>query len=118
MGLEYRFEDLPRALAQMHELLIDLRSRIYELERGEKITDDLFDITQAADFLRISVRTLYSKTSKREVPFSKFGKNLFFSRNQLISMVLENSYRSRFEIEKEAKAHTQNIYGRTKPNSR
>jgi excisionase family DNA binding protein len=49
--------------------------------------EQLLTIQQAAEFLSLTVPTLYSKTSKGELPFMKRGKRLYFSRTELMEYV-------------------------------
>ena len=44
-------------------------------------------IKQAAEFLSLSVPTIYSKVSKGELPFMKVSKRLYFSREDLIAYI-------------------------------
>ncbi len=41
-------------------------------------TDQLLTIQQAAEFLKLSVPTLYGLVSKSQLPVSKRGKRLYF----------------------------------------
>lgn len=50
--------------------------------------DKLLTIREASKFLNLSVPTLYSKHSKREVPgVCKQGKRLYFSKKSLIEWI-------------------------------
>ena len=51
--------------------------------------EQLLTIQQAAEFLSLTVPTLYSKTSKGELPFMKRGKRLYFSRTELLEYIKE-----------------------------
>ena len=48
---------------------------------------ELITIKQAAEFLSLSVPTIYSKVSKGELPFMKVSKRLYFSREDLTEYV-------------------------------
>ena len=60
------------------------------------------NIQEAADFLGLSVPTMYSKVSRREIPFMKQGKRLYFSRAELLEYLKQGKRKSNAEIEKEA----------------
>jgi excisionase family DNA binding protein len=47
------------------------------------LTNLFMTVQQASQFLNLSVQTLYSYTSKREIPFIKRGKKLYFRRVDL-----------------------------------
>ena len=70
--------------------------------------EQLLTIQEAAEFLSLTVPTLYSKTSKGELPFMKRGKRLYFSRTELLDYLKEGRKKSNAEIEAEAKAYLSN----------
>jgi excisionase family DNA binding protein len=47
--------------------------------------DKLLTISEAADLLKLTVPTVYSKVSRKEIPAMKNGKRLFFSTLELLS---------------------------------
>jgi excisionase family DNA binding protein len=51
--------------------------------------NDLLTISEAASFLKCSIPTIYAKTSKRQIPFSKQGKRVYFSRKELQRWAME-----------------------------
>ena len=67
--------------------------------------DELLNIQLAAEFLRLSVPTLYTKVSKGELPVMKRGKRLYFSRTELMEYIKEGRKKSNAEIEAEAEAY-------------
>jgi excisionase family DNA binding protein len=70
--------------------------------------EQLLTIQEAAEFLRLTVPTMYSKVSKGELPVMKRGKRLYFSRNELLEYLKEGRKKSNAEIEQEAKAYLSN----------
>lgn len=46
--------------------------------------DEILDVREAAELLNLSIPTVYSKVSKKEIPCMKRGKKLHFSRNELL----------------------------------
>lgn len=68
-------------------------------------TEQLLTIQQAAEFLSLSVPTLYSKVSKGELPVMKQGKRLYFSRTELMDYIKEGRKKTNAEIEAEAEAY-------------
>ena len=70
--------------------------------------EQLLSIQQAAEFLSLSVPTLYSKVSKGELPVMKQGKRLYFSRTELMEYVKAGRKKSNAEIEAEVKAYLSN----------
>jgi excisionase family DNA binding protein len=43
----------------------------------------LFNIKEAADYLKLAVQTIYSYTSQGTIPFFKKGKRLYFRKTDL-----------------------------------
>ena len=68
----------------------------------------LLTIQEAADFLSLTVPTMYSKVSKGELPVMKRSKRLYFSRTELLDYLKEGRKKSNAEIEQEAKAYLLN----------
>ena len=87
-------------------------ANILKAVRNEQPTTDqpeqLLTIQQAAEFLSLSVPTLYSKVSKGELPVMKRGKRLYFSRTELMEYIKEGRKKSNAEIEQEAEAYLLN----------
>jgi len=48
---------------------------------------ELLTIEEAAIFLNLAKPTIYSLTSRRELPFFKTGKKLYFKRSELLSWI-------------------------------
>jgi excisionase family DNA binding protein len=46
--------------------------------------EQLLTIQEAAEFLSLTVPTMYSKVSKNELPVMKRSKRLYFSKNELL----------------------------------
>lgn len=70
--------------------------------------EKFLNIQEAAKLLNLSVPTLYSKVSKRELPCMKQGKRLYFSQTDLINYIKEGKKKTFAEIEAEADAYLSN----------
>ncbi|GAB4471379.1 MAG: hypothetical protein OHK0057_14950 [Thermoflexibacter sp.] len=66
---------------------------------------ELLTIQEAAEFLSLTVPTMYSKVSKREIPCMKRSKRLYFSRTELLEYLKQGRKKSNAEIEQEAKEY-------------
>jgi len=51
----------------------------------------LITISEASDLTRLTVKTLYSKVCRREVPFTKLGGKLLFDEARLQEWIDEHS---------------------------
>ena len=70
--------------------------------------EQLLTVQEAAQFLNLTVPTIYSKVSKGELPVMKRSKRLYFSRTELMEYVKAGRKKSNAEIEAEAKAYLSN----------
>ena len=50
---------------------------------SDKEEPDIISIHQASELLQLSIPTIYTLTSKSEIPYSKKGKRLYFSMKEL-----------------------------------
>lgn len=71
-------------------------------------SERLLTIQEAAEFLNLTVPTLYSKVSRCEIPCMKRSKRLYFSRTELLEYLKEGRKKSNAEIEQEANAYLLN----------
>ena len=66
-------------------------ANILKAVRNEQPTTDqpeqLLTIQEAAEFLSLTVPTMYSKVSKGELPVMKRSKRLYFSRTELLEYI-------------------------------
>ena len=88
--LELRHK-LNRILEKIHEVsLADNRS-----------FRPFIDLEEATSYLNLSKHSIYSLTSRNEIPYYKRGRKIYFSIDELNNWVLqkENKIRSRDEIE-------------------
>jgi excisionase family DNA binding protein len=91
--------------SSVHKVLKETTHQTVELtERPEHFNN----IQEAAEFLHLTVPTLYSKVSKGELPYMKRGKRLYFSRTELMEYLKEGRKKSNAEIEQEAEAYLSN----------
>lgn len=70
--------------------------------------EQLLTIQEAAQFLNLTVPTIYSKVSKGELPVMKRSKRLYFSSTELMEYIKEGRKKSNAEIEAEAEAYLSN----------
>jgi len=70
--------------------------------------EQLLTIQEAAEFLSLTVPTMYSKCSKGELPVMKRSKRLYFSSIQLMEYIKSGAKKSNAEIEAEAESYLLN----------
>jgi excisionase family DNA binding protein len=101
------FEVIEARLSSIENLILDLKHKPQAVEPTEQ-PDQLLTIQEAAEFLSLTVPTMYSKVSKREIPCMKRSKRLYFSRTELLEYLKDGRKKSNAEIEQEAKAYLLN----------
>ncbi len=74
--------------------------------------EQLLTIQEAAEFLSLTVPTMYSKVSKGELPVMKRGKRLYFSTSELMEYLKAGRKKSNTEVEKEAETYLKKKGGR------
>jgi excisionase family DNA binding protein len=104
------FDRLPEAVNLIFLKLEQLEYLIQENLKETNLPEEeiLLDINEAARFLNLSVPTIYSKVSKREIPFMKRSKRLYFSNLELMEYLKEGRRKTSQEALKEAENYIQN----------
>ena len=104
------FDQLPKAVTMLTKEVSELKRLL--IEKQEQPTTEqpekLLTIQEAAQFLNLTVPTIYSKVSKGELPVMKRSKRLYFSSIQLMQYIKDGAKRSNAEIEAEAEAYLSN----------
>ena len=86
--MKYTFEELPQAISTLHDKVDRIRDLLLESKPAQNSnTSDLMNVEQAAIFLSLSVPTIYTKVSRKELPVNKRGKRLYFSKEELCAWV-------------------------------
>jgi excisionase family DNA binding protein len=82
--MKYTFEELPQAISTLHDKVDSIKDLLLESKPvSSPDTSDLLTVRQAAIFLSLSVPTIYTKVSRKEIPVNKRGKRLYFSKLEL-----------------------------------
>jgi len=100
------FDQLPKAVTMLTNEVSELKRLLMErqAEPSTKSNDNPLSIREAAEFLNLSVPTLYSKVSRGELPVMKRGKRLYFSKLELMDYLKAGRRKSNAEIAAEAEA--------------
>lgn len=65
-------------------------------------TDQLLTISQVAEFLSLSVATVYGLVSRSEIPCMKKGKRLYFSKEEISDWIKSGKKKTIHELSAEA----------------
>ncbi len=101
------FEVIEAKLCSIEDLIHDLK-RIPTQVEPTKQPEQLLTVQEAANFLSLSVPTIYGKVSKGELPVMKRSKRLYFSSIDLMDYLKAGRKKSNAEIEAEAEAYLSN----------
>ncbi|MGM0651151.1 MAG: helix-turn-helix domain-containing protein [Bacteroidota bacterium] len=99
---DIRFEDLPEMVRQLNKNVDDLKTLITDKAFGKTGSDDkeLLTIQEAAEFLSLTVPTMYSKTSRGELPgVCKRNGRLYFDKQVLIDWIKSGRRLSNDELQ-------------------
>lgn len=104
------FDQLPKAVTMLTKEVSELKRLL--IEKQEQHTteqpEQLLTVQEAAQFLNLTVPTIYSKVSKGELPVMKRSKRLYFSSTELMEYLKEGRKKSNAEIEQEAEVYLSN----------
>jgi len=92
----YENNNYPQELSG--EILQRLTAIEQHLKIGAQAKDDLMTLKECCQFLGLEKATIYSKCSRRELPFSKQGKRLYFSREELTKFIRSNTRLTASEV--------------------
>lgn len=99
----FTFEQLPEAVGLLHEKVDDLKQLVAALMAPDHSPQERFlGIEGAAEFLHLAVPTVYDKVQKREIPFYKQSKRLYFLERDLQAYLESGRRRTNAEISAEA----------------
>jgi excisionase family DNA binding protein len=98
------FEVIEARLCSIENLILDLKHNP-QLAETTNQPERYFTIQEAAEFLSLTVSTMYSKVSMGELPVMKRGKRLYFSRAELLEYLKDGHRKSNAEIERETNAY-------------
>jgi excisionase family DNA binding protein len=100
---EITFDQLPKAVSQLLEEVNNIKRLLTEKDGNEKPAgDQLLTIKEAAALLHLSVPTCYGLVHRKEIPVSKKGKRLYFSKDELIAWIKTGRKKTVSEIQAEA----------------
>jgi excisionase family DNA binding protein len=103
------FENMPAVVLEILKTVERLEVMMTNLQKIETDESELLNVQEAAAFLKISVPAIYTKVNRREIPVSKPGRRLYFSKSKLMEWISDSKLKTQNEMLKEAqikmKAH-------------
>ena len=92
------FENMPAIVMEILKKVERLEVMITNLQQVETGESELFNVQEAAAFLKMSVPAIYAKVSRREIPVSKPGRRLYFSKLKLIEWISASKLKTQNEL--------------------
>ena len=106
--MDLQFNDLPKAVTELQQAVNEIKLLLLQRDHPNvEEPDQLLNIKQAADLLNLSVPTIYGYVHRAEIPVSKRGKRLYFSKLELLDWVKEGRKKTMSEIAQQATSRLQ-----------
>lgn len=99
-------EKLPAAFSHLHSDIRDIKALLLALNNPSQSAltpiEKPINIQRTAELTGLSVQTIYGKVSRREIPFNKQGKRLYFYQSELSAWIRSGRHKTSSEIQSEA----------------
>lgn len=92
MFKDLTLEKLPQAVAMLLNEVSELKGLLKKLQENkpkQESEEQFFSVQQTASFLGLTSATIYSKVSRKELPFMKRNGRLYFSKQELLEYLKE-----------------------------
>lgn len=97
------YNELPEAVSELKDKIDNIeRLLVGKNQESQSESDTLLTVEQCANFLNLSVPTIYGYVQRAEIPVCKRTKRLYFSKQQLIDWIKESRRKTVSETEAEA----------------
>ncbi len=95
-------EGVPKVVLEMSERIKNLETLILQKSQPENDIEQPTDIEGASIITGKSIATLYGLCQKKQIPYSKRGKRLYFFKSELIEWIKEGRRKTVAEVQEEA----------------
>ena len=95
----FTFDQIPIMMNKLHDKLDHLEKLIIRISTTNEDKEHILNIEEASKLLNLSVSTIYSKVSKREIPVNKQGKRIYFYRHELMQWIKSGRVKTYLEIQ-------------------
>lgn len=97
---QFSFNELPEAVSHLTKEINEIKRLLQEKNSIVQTPEDVFlTVEDTADFLKISVPTVYTLISKGDIPVMKRSKRCYFSKLELINYLKAGRKKTNSEIE-------------------
>jgi excisionase family DNA binding protein len=94
------FDEIAERLTRIEKCLISLKER--EMPESSEAYNRPLTIKDAAKLLNLSIATIYSKVSRKELPVNRQGGRLYFFNDDLIDYIKKGRKKTSQELRIEA----------------
>lgn len=98
--MENPFEIIMEKLESIEQMLLELKVGQAHVNKDNQI--ELMTIKQVAEYLTLSVPTIYGMVHEAKIPNYKQGKRLYFKKSDIDAWITSGRRRTHSEIEQEA----------------
>lgn len=95
----FTFDQIPIMMKKLYNKLEHLEKLIERISPTRENQDELLNIQETSELLNLSVSTIYSKVCKREIPFNKQGKRIYFYRHELMKWIKSGRVKTYLEVQ-------------------
>lgn len=96
------FDKIPGAIEIILQKLQNIEEVLVSRKQEEEKYDEVLNIVEAAEFLKFTKSTVYTKVSRGELPAFKSGKRLLFNKTELLEHLQLHKKMSSYQLKKEA----------------
>jgi len=95
----FTFDQIPIMMKKLYDKLEHLEKLIERISPTGENQDELLNIQEVSKLLNLSVSTIYSKVCKREIPFNKQGKRIYFYKHELMKWIKLGRVKTYLEVQ-------------------
>lgn len=106
--MENPFEIIIERLNSIENFLIELARIQNPVFSNQVIQEEFMTVSSLGQYLDISVSTIYQLTCKKEIPYCKKGKRLYFNKKEINEWICQGRMKTIYEIEQEAQKYILN----------
>ena len=99
------FDQLPQAVYEIQQKLESIEQLLLQLNKTNPESAAILTVEEAAEFLKLSVATIYTLISKGELPVMKRSKRCYFSKLELVAYLKKGRRKTNQEIEAAAEVY-------------
>lgn len=97
----FTFDQIPIMINKLHDKLENLEKLILRISGTEENKDELLTVEEVSKLLNLSVATIYTKVCKKEIPFNKKGKRIYFYRHEVMEWIKSGRVKTYTEMKNE-----------------